>query len=250
MADSSSGQAIDRAGHVYGGWTVVRRAPNTPWGSAKWWCRCECGTIRAVAACALAAGTSKCCGCRKSKARQACAVEGCEKASAVGRRGWCMAHYLKWRRHGDPTVTILQRQHPPTCAVEGCDLPYSGNGYCRGHRWRWKRYGDPLARGHRRTGKFKNADGYVILYRPEHPNATGKGLIGEHRFVMSEMLGRPLLPGETVHHRNGIRDDNRPANLDLRVGQHGKHADVEHVVEWAREVLRRYGHLSFPLGTP
>jgi len=64
-------------------------------------------------------------------------------------------------------------------------------------------------------GRRKDNYGYIQIWKPEHPNAKMKGYIHEHRLVMSKHLGRPLTNKEFVHHRNGIKDDNRFENLEL-----------------------------------
>jgi len=64
-------------------------------------------------------------------------------------------------------------------------------------------------------GRFFNGEGYVRIYRPNHPFATKAGYVLEHRLVMETHLGRTLLPSEVVHHINGVVDDNRIENLML-----------------------------------
>lgn len=64
----------------------------------------------------------------------------------------------------------------------------------------------------------RTSNGYVVVKVPNHP--TGKNncdRVLEHVVVMEKMLGRYLKKGENVHHKNGIRTDNRPENLELWV---------------------------------
>jgi hypothetical protein len=67
----------------------------------------------------------------------------------------------------------------------------------------------------------------------------------EHLIVMEKMLGRKLLPGETVHHKNGIRHDNAPTNLELWRHKHGKGGRVSDLVAWAHEIVNQYGEAPF-----
>ena len=63
--------------------------------------------------------------------------------------------------------------------------------------------------------KIRIKDGYRIITVRDHPNSDKEGYIGEHRYVMSQYLGRPLNSNEDVHHKNKNRSDNRIENLEL-----------------------------------
>ena len=65
--------------------------------------------------------------------------------------------------------------------------------------------------------------------------------VAEHILVMTEFLGRPLLPKENVHHKNGVRTDNRLTNLELWTRAQPAGKRVADLLMFAREILDTYG---------
>lgn len=97
-----------------------------------------------------------------------------------------------------------------------------------------KKFKKPNGSGH------KDPHGYIYINKMRHPNAQKQGRIYQHTYVMSEHLGRPLRKGENVHHKNGIRNDNRIENLELWSTSQPAGQRVEDKVKWCREFLRNY----------
>lgn len=84
---------------------------------------------------------------------------------------------------------------------------------------RWKGEGAPNWNG----GRQRNAQGYIRIAVDDltEPMGDTRGMVLEHRAVLAHHLGRPLTSVESVHHKNGKRDDNRIENLELWTGKHG-----------------------------
>ena len=63
-------------------------------------------------------------------------------------------------------------------------------------------------------GRVKTSE-YIYIYQPNHPFANKRKYVLEHRLVMEKHLGRYLEKWEQIHHKNGIRTDNRIENLEV-----------------------------------
>jgi hypothetical protein len=168
---------------------------------------------------------------RSARKELFCARAHCVKL--VFADGLCRSHY-DTRRRLDDQADLRNRR---ACAVQGCKRPWVSGDYCALHGQRARLTGEPgpvnplrAARGEGHLGK----SGYRTI------TVSGRSM-PEHRWVMEQMLGRPMHPFETPHHKNGIRHDNRPENLELWTKPQPAGQRAEDLVEW---VVRFYPELT------
>lgn len=202
-----------------------------------WLWRCDCGNEKEIPLKNVATGNTKGCGCLH---KGLLADKG---KDISGQRFGYLTAIKKLRRNkhqqwiwelicdcGGRTESNLGNLTSGCRKSCGCGISVKG---ARAYNWT--------------GGRKLDSAGYVYLYSPDHPNSpnTRRSYIAEHRLVMEKMLGRYLLKSEEVHHKNGIKDDNRPENLELWVRSHPRGARASDLVEFAREILAKYSDL-FP----
>lgn len=220
-----------------------------------------------------------------------CIADGCTEPAHA--KGYCKSHYGRLYRGVSDPNTPLREKFGPDCTFEGCTKPNHSGGLCGGHAKQaqsgkpltplrtYKPRGGPcqveshacphaarhdgLCNRHyqRRLendpdwdrpikAKAKNGEGhtdrhgYRIIY---HDGRARR----EHVVFVEELLGRRLLEGESVHHRNGNRADNRTdgplqlvhgrlrsGNLELWSTSQPAGQEIGPKLEWTVEMQEEY----------
>jgi len=221
---------IHKPGEKFGYLTVLALSQIRHKRTLQWYCRCVCGKELLLPGTKLRGKTHLSCGCHIAAPHLLKAGDRFGLLTVVSRAENTDRGDKRWNCRCDCGKL---------CIAWGTNLKGGGTRSCGCRHFR-RGPDNPNWRG----GRRKTKHGYIAIHNRNHKNSDKSGQMFEHTLVMSEHLGRPLTKEEEVHHKNGIRDDNRIENLELWSGSHPAGSRVADLVAFAREILAQYGSLG------
>ena len=203
----------------------------------KWDCICECGNRSTHTGNNLRCGHAKSCGCLKRKPQR-------EDLSNM-KFGKLFVKDFNKTKNGVAfwnckcscgASTIVSSGHLKSGHTQSCGCIASEAAKKRAYK---------TIAGKKKTSingslKPRIAGGYVKIHDRNHHRADNSGFVYEHIVVMEKHLKRSLLPKETVHHKNGMKTDNRIENLELWSHSHPCGQRIADKIAWAKEILATY----------
>lgn len=215
----------DLPGMRFGKLIIIKKTEIIKYGKSLWEVRCDCGNEIIAAKNNIISGNTKSCGCLKHKRSYNFVDrigERYGKLLVIKLSEVANDRHVKWICKcdcGKETIVASNNLH------SGCTKSCG----CSHHDSR---------RGMNFKGGHHNKDGYLVL-RGEDRHGRWRER-SQHILVMEKAIGRKLVKGETVHHKNGIRNDNRIDNLELWSKNHPPGQRVEDMINFCIDYLSEY----------
>lgn len=228
IMEVTTGTKINVQGQRFGKLVVVKSAGSSLKAQGRLWqCKCDCGKFTVTSTSQLRSGGKRSCGCLVTAARKWLGAR-LSVSRAIDMRG---------KQIGVLKVIGLAIGKRNGGQYWECLCSCGKHVVKSGYKLRHGTY-DKCVHQHI---PYLTSTGYMYVYQPGHPNATRDGSVREHILIMSNHIGRPIYPEEVVHHKNGVKTDNRIENLELCVRtKHTPGQRVCDVIEHAVTQLNRY----------
>ncbi len=174
-----------------------------------------------------------------------CEIDWCARKRLYA-DGYCPTHHNRSLRGTDMDAPIAKWgvNKDTVCKTENCDKTVHARELCKNCYNKWSKGIEPgtgRMKGIYSKNKQTHPKGYIYWLDKNCSHANAHGYVYEHRYVMGEHIGRPLLEHESVHHKNGDRSDNRLENLELWSSSQPYGQRVEDKLAWAKEIIALYG---------